>query len=147
LIEGILALSALIKYIGTVIFFVTRIRKNTHVYVVDEFKIPKKSDIVYDQLVMFGKNDYITSRFRLITIRRKGRANLQVLTNRHDLPAEEISKMYQSRWEIELFFKHIKQHMTIKRYFSQAESGVANQICMAMIVYLLTLLIKLELEL
>lgn len=85
-------------------FFVTRIRKNTHVHVVDEFETLKESDIVHDLLVMLGKNDYITSRFRLITIRRKGRADLQVLTNRHDLPAEEISKMYQSRWEIELFF-------------------------------------------
>ena len=55
--------------------------------------------------------------------------------------------MYKSRWQIELFFKHIKQHMTIKKYFSKSEDGVVNQIILAMIVYLLTLLIKLELDL
>ena len=55
--------------------------------------------------------------------------------------------MYKSRWQIELFSKHIKQHMTIKKYFSKSEDGVVNQIILAMIVYLLTLLIKLELGL
>ena len=55
--------------------------------------------------------------------------------------------MYKSRWQIELFFKHIKQHMTIKNYYSKSEDGVVNQIILAMIVYLLTLLIKLELGL
>lgn len=61
--------------------------------------------------------------------------------------AEEIGKMYKSRWQIKLFFKHIKQHMTIKNYFSKSEDSVVNQIILAMIVYLLTLLMKLELAL
>lgn len=64
-----------------------------------------------------------------------------------DLSAEAIGKMYQSRWQIELFFKHIKQHLTIKTYYSQSEQGVENQVILAMIVYLLTLLMKLELRL
>lgn len=61
--------------------------------------------------------------------------------------AEEIGNLYHSRWQIELFFKHIKQHMTIKTYYSKAEVGVENQLIMALIVYLLTFLIKLELNL
>ncbi|WP_459796589.1 transposase, partial [Alkalibacterium sp. m-11] len=61
--------------------------------------------------------------------------------------AEAIGKMYQSRWQIELFFKHIKQHLTIKTYYSQSEQGVENQAILAMIVYLLTLLMKLQLRL
>lgn len=61
--------------------------------------------------------------------------------------AEEIGRLYKSRWQIELFFKHIKQHMTIKNYFSKSKVGVENQLIMAMIVYLLTLLIKIELGL
>ncbi|APZ48768.1 hypothetical protein BW721_03250 [Jeotgalibaca sp. PTS2502] len=128
-------------------FFVTRVKKNTIVHVLDAFDTSESSDVISDQLVALGKQNYITSRFRLVTIRRKGRSNLRIVTNRHDLPAEEIGKMYQSRWQIELFFKHIKQHMTIKTYFSKSENGVANQLCLAMIVYLLTLLIKLELNL
>lgn len=128
-------------------FFVTRVKKNTIVHVLDAFDTSESSDVISDQLVALGKQNYLTSRFRLVTIRRKGRSDLRIVTNRHDLPAEEIGKMYQSRWQIELFFKHIKQHMTIKTFFSKSENGVANQLCLAMIVYLLTLLIKLELSL
>lgn len=64
-----------------------------------------------------------------------------------DVSAEDISQMYQSRWQIDLFFKHIKQHMTLKNYFSKSEEGVENQVILAMIVYLLTLLIKLDYDL
>jgi IS4 transposase len=82
-----------------------------------------------------------------VTIERKNQSNLRVITNRFDLSAQEIGEMYQSRWQIELFFKHIKQHMTIKTFFSKSEKGVENQVILAMIVYLLTLLVKLELGL
>lgn len=125
----------------------TKVKKNTIIHVLDEFETSDSSDVISDQLVVLGKQNYLTSRFRLVTIRRKGRSDLRIVTNRHDLPAEEIGKLYQSRWQIELFFKHIKQHLTIKTYFSKSENGVANQIGLAMIVSLLTLLIKLELNL
>jgi Transposase DDE domain. len=49
---------------------------------------------------------------------------LQFITNRFDCTSDEIAAMYKSRWQIELFFKHIKQHMTIKKFFSQSEQGV-----------------------
>ncbi|BDP86012.1 hypothetical protein EfmAA610_32220 (plasmid) [Enterococcus faecium] len=49
--------------------------------------------------------------------------------------------MYHARWQIELFFKHIKQHMTIKTFFSQSEKGVQNQLILTMISALLTFLI------
>jgi len=128
-------------------FFVTRIKKNTITHILEEYEVKKESDIVSDQLVTLGKEKDTTNPFRVITIHRKGRADLRLVTNKLTPPAEEIGKMYKSRWQIELFFKHIKQHMTIKNYFSKSEDGVVNQIILAMIVYLLTLLIKLELEL
>ncbi|GAA0475376.1 hypothetical protein IRB23SM22_19130 [Alkalibacterium sp. s-m-22] len=109
--------------------------------------VPKGTGIISDQLVQLGSQVYLTSLFRLVTIERKQQVNLRIITNRMDVSAEEISKMYQSRWQIELFFKHIKQHMTIKNYFSKSEEGVENQVILALIVYLLTLLIKLELDL
>jgi len=52
-----------------------------------------------------------------VTVERKQQINLRIITNRMDVSAEEISKMYQSRWQIELFFKHFKKHMRIKNYF------------------------------
>ncbi len=128
-------------------FFVTRIKKNTITHILEEYEVEKDSDIVSDQLVTLGKDKGTTSPFRVITIQRKGRADLRLVTNKLTPKAKEIGKMYKSRWQIELFFKHIKQHMTIKKYFSKSEDGVVNQIILAMIVYLLTLLIKLELGL
>lgn len=107
----------------------------------------KKSGVISDQLVQLGSTTYLTSLFRLVTIERKNQSNLRIITNRFDLSAEEIGEVYQSRWQIELFFKHIKQHMTIKTFFSKSEKGVENQVILAMITYLLTLLVKLELGL
>lgn len=128
-------------------FFVSRIKKNTAVHVQAHLERPHGSGIISDQLVQLGKTNYLTGLFRLVTIERKHQSNLRIVTNRMDLTAEEIGKLYHSRWQIELFFKHIKQHMTIKTYYSQSEQGVENQIILSMIVYLLTLLIKLELGL
>jgi len=128
-------------------FFVTRPRTDTVVQVVKEFDTSDSSAIIHDQQVILGEHNNPLNTYRLIVIRRKGRSNLRIITNRYDLKAKEIGQMYRSRWQIELFFKHIKQHMTIKNYFSQSEEGVTNQIYMAMIVYLLTLLMKLNLEL
>ena len=130
-------------------FFVTRIKKNTITHVLDEFEVKKDSDVVSDQLVILGKKKDTNKDkpFRVITIERKGQSDLRLVTNKLTPKAEEIGKMYKSRWQIELFFKHIKQHMTIKNYYSKSEDGVVNQIILAMIVYLLMLLIKLELGL
>lgn len=130
-------------------FFVSRIKKNTVVHVVENLDVPKDkdSDILSDQYVLLGGKGYLTSLLRLVTLHRKGRSDLRIITNDVFKSAEEVGNLYRSRWQIELFFKHIKQHMTIKNYYSKAEVGVENQLIMAMIVYLLTLLIKLELNL
>src|SRR5699024_4541019 len=66
------------------------------------------------------------------------------VTNRFDLTAEEVAQAYKSRWQIELFFKHIKQHLTIKTFFSQSEKGVHNQLILAMIATVLTTLVQLQ---
>jgi len=60
---------------------------------------------------------------------------------------EEIEKIYKSRWQILLFFKNIQQRITSKDYYSRFEDGIVNRIILPMIVYHLTLLIKLELGL
>jgi len=109
-------------------FFVSRIKKNTVVHVVDDLDVPKDtdSDILSDQYVLLGGNGYLTSLMCLVTIRRKGRSDLRIITNDVFKAAKEIGTLYHSLWQIELFFKHIKQHMTIKNYYSKAEVGVEN---------------------
>lgn len=129
-------------------FFVTRLKSNSLLCDTEAstWKRSKDSPIVSDQLTRLGGKNELTNRFRVVTIQRKNESNLRLVTNRHDLSAEDISAIYQSRWEIELFFKHIKQHLTIKHYFSQSEEGVTNQVILAMIAYLLTYLVRMKLQ-
>lgn len=128
-------------------FFVTRLKSNSLTCDTEKstWKLTDDSPIISDQLTRLGGKSEITNRYRVVTIHRQHQSNLRLVTNRHDLSAEEISAIYQSRWEIELFFKHIKQHLTIKHYFSQSEEGVTNQVILAMIAYLLTYLVRLRL--
>ena len=57
---------------------------------------------------------------------------------------DEISEMYKARWAIELFFKWIKQHLNIKKFFGQSEWAIHNQVYIALIVYYLNVLAQLE---
>ena len=127
-------------------FFVTRIKKNTKYHVFEDFETPSETvpQIISDQHVALGSKTTLTSRFRLVTIEDEKGKQLQFITNRFDLSASEVSQAYKSRWQIELFFKYIKQHMTIKNFFSQSESGVHNQLILSMIAALLTFLIKVK---
>lgn len=69
---------------------------------------------------------------------------LQLITNRFDLEPDEISDMYKSRWTIELFFKWMKQHLNIKKFYGQSEWAIHNQVFIALIVYCLHVLAQLH---
>ena len=128
--------------------FVTRLKSNTIINVKEDYTNPKNPDSLRDQLVTIGSKDE-SEKFRMITIPVKGKSDLVLITNLMDTEgykATDIGNIYKSRWQIELFFKHIKQHMTITTYFSKSEVGVHNQIILAMIAYLLTLLLKIEIN-
>lgn len=125
-------------------FFVTRIKKNTKVHVVETLDKSPEKEILRDELVRLGSKTYLTANFRLVTIRDKSGRMFQFITNRMDSSSKEIADMYHARWQIELFFKHIKQHMTSKTFFSQSEMGVHNQLILTMISALLTFIVQLE---
>ncbi|MGE7622463.1 transposase, partial [Viridibacillus sp. NPDC096237] len=69
---------------------------------------------------------------------------LCLITNRFDLEPDEISDMYKSRWAIELFFKWIKQHLNIKKFYGQSENAIYNQVFIALIVFCLNVLAQIE---
>lgn len=69
------------------------------------------------------------------------------LTNQFGLPATTIGALYKSRWQVELFFKWIKQHLRIKRFFGTSENAVKTQIWIAVSVYVLVAIVKKRLAL
>ena len=69
------------------------------------------------------------------------------MTNNFDLPPATIADLYRCRWQIELFFKWIKQHLRIKRFFGTTENAVKTQIWIAVCVYVLVAIVKKRLAL
>uniref|UniRef100_A0A1S7LGP7 Transposase n=1 Tax=Magnetococcus massalia (strain MO-1) TaxID=451514 RepID=A0A1S7LGP7_MAGMO len=68
--------------------------------------------------------------------------NFIFLTNQTALPALTICALYKARWQVELFFKWIKQHLRIKRFFGTSENAVKSQIWIAVSVYVLVAIVK-----
>jgi hypothetical protein len=74
------------------------------------------------------------------------RKRFKFLTNNFTLPAVTIAQIYKSRWQVELFFKWIKQHLRIKAFFGTSENAVKTQIWIAVSVYVLVAIIRKRLQ-
>jgi IS4 transposase len=131
--------------------FVTRFKANAGLSVVQERSIPAEAAgmVHKDEIVVLkhkrggGRNNPYTGALRRITIDRPGKATPLVLaTNDLTSPALQIAQHYKDRWGIELFFKWIKQHLKIKKFFGRTENAVRIQVLTALISYLLVALYK-----
>ncbi|SER99231.1 protein of unknown function [Pseudomonas sp. NFACC02] len=128
-------------------FFVTRLKKNANLKVLREHStVVEQSAVMTDEVVQFGKkylggkrlNDYRDEPVRRVVVAREGHATpLVLVTNDFARSAEEIANLYKDRWRIELFFKWIKQHLKLKRFYAFSENAVRLQIYSALISYLL----------
>ena len=127
-------------------YFVTRLKKNAGVKVLKNVSTPDKSHVLDDVEIAFkhkhpgGKrlNDYYGKALRRVTIERPDKNTpLVLVTNDFTRTAAEIGEVYKRRWEIELFFKWLKQHLKIKRFLGRTENAVRIQIYTALIAYLL----------
>ncbi len=134
-------------------WFVSRFKCNAGVRIEQELPIPKeaKEIVLRDQLVRFkhkhpgGKriNHHYEKPLRRITIARNDKATPLVLaTNDMTSDALAIAQRYKERWEIELFFKWIKQHLKVKKFFGRTENAVRIQLLTALISYLLIALYR-----
>jgi|SRR5271169_3247074 len=132
-------------------FFVTRAKRNLDARRLYSSPADKQSGILVDQTIALNQyrshRDY-PSHLRRIRFRdpETGK-NLVFLTNQFTLPASTICALYKSRWQVELFFKWIKQHLRIKVFFGNSENAVKTQIWIAVSVYLLVAIVKKRLAL
>jgi hypothetical protein len=132
-------------------FFVTRAKSNMDAHRVYSAPTDRTTGIICDQsLVLDG---YYTSQHYPDHLRRirfrdaETGKTLVFITNQFGLPATTICALYKSRWQVELFFKWIKQHLRIKRFFGTSENAVKTQIWIAVSVYVLVAIVKKRLAL
>ena len=132
-------------------FFVVRGRANFQYRRLYSHAIDKRSGLICDQTIVTtgqrSTTDY-PDKLRRIKVRDTETGNTLVfLTNNFTLPAMTIARLYKSRWQVELFFKWIKQHLRIKRFFGTSENAVKTQVWIAISVYLLVAIVKKRLQL
>lgn len=123
------------------IFFVTRIKDNALYEVVEERTVPQHRHITSDQLIRLtgikAEEKCPTSLRRVAVWDEAKQREIVLLTNHLEFGASTISAIYKDRWEIELFFKTIKQHLKIKTFVGTSENALRIQIWTAMIALLL----------
>ena len=131
-------------------FFVTRAKINTALKRLYSSPVDKSTGIRCDQIValtgFYAKKDYPEKLRRVKFIDPDNGNRLVFLTNQFSFSAETIAALYKCRWQIELFFKWIKQHLRIKAFYGTSENAVKTQIWIAISVYVLVAIIKKRLK-
>jgi len=129
--------------------FVTRIKTNTVFETVRELNLPKDEDqdILKDEIITLSSKKAVKTGISKVELRLvhvyKADENkvIEIITNQLDWTARTIADLYKKRWDIELFFKAIKQNLQIKTFVGTSENAVKSQIYIALITYLLLQLI------
>ena len=128
------------------IYFVTRFRRNANYHVVERRDVSKHPDILSDQVVEFkGFYSRQTLPCRLRRVRTKDPESgktIAILTNHMSWSARTISEIYKERWQIEIFFKTLKQQLKVKSFVGTSENALLSQLWSAMIAYLLLSYLK-----
>ena len=132
-------------------FFVTRAKSNLNAHRVYSAATARTTGVIADQTITL--DGYYTSRDYPVHLRRvrfrdpKTGKTLVFLTNHTAVPALTICDLYKSRWQVELFFKWIKQHLRIKKFYGTSENAVKTQIWIAVSVYVLVAIVRKRLKL
>jgi len=127
-------------------FFVTRAKSNFKSKRRYSRPVSKETGLQSDQTVtltgFYSKKDYPDVLRRVVYHDAETDKMLVFLTNNFALPALTIAQLYRARWQIELFFKWIKQHLRIKAFYGTSENAVKTQIWIAVCVYVLVAILK-----
>ena len=131
-------------------FFVVRAKSNTRLKRLYSNPVDKSTGVQCDQIVVltgfYSRKDYPAKLRRIRFFDPETNKRLVFLTNQFDLPPETIAALYRYRWQVELFFKWIKQNLRIKSFYGTSENAVKTQIWIAISVYVLVAIIKKRLK-
>lgn len=127
-------------------FFVTRTKSNFKCRRIYSHHVDRSTGLLYDQTIMltgfYSLKDYPSKLRRIKYYDSDTEKTLVFLTNNFSLPALTISQLYRCRWQVELFFKWIKQNLRIKNFYGTSENAVKTQIWIAISVYVLVAILK-----
>ena len=149
--RGYVDFERLYRFTQGAAFFVTRAKRNLDCTRRARRPVDKTTGLRSDQTVVLA--GLKSSRLYPDPLRRvafydtEHKRRLVFLTNNSTLPALTIAKLYKSRWQVELFFKWIKQHLRIKAFYGTSENAVKTQVWIAISVYVLVAIVKKELRL
>jgi len=128
------------------ISFVTRAKRNMKCQITGQHEVNKKRGLLFDRRVVltnFYQSRYYPKELRLVGFKDpETKKKLVFMTNNFSLSAYTIAQIFKARWQIELFFKWIKQNLKIKSFFGTSRNAVLTQIWIAMCYYLLLSYIK-----
>ena len=129
------------KWSNAGVFFVTRLRQDLNWVLVENRSVPQNRNILEDQIIRFnskwGRLYCGDLQFRRIVVRIEGGQPLVFLTNHLDFGATTIAAIYKQRWQIEVFFKTLKQNLKIKTFVGTSPNAIYIQIWTALIAMLL----------
>ncbi len=149
--RGFLDFERLYRFHQAGSFFVTRGKSNLKAQRRYSHPVDRATGLICDQtVVLTGFYSHKGFEAPLRRVRFKDPENgktLIFLTNNFALPALTITELYRCRWQVELFFKWIKQHLRIKAFFGTSENAVKSQIWIAVSVYVLVAIVKKRLQL
>ena len=149
--RGYLDFARLYKLHQAGAFFVTRAKRGMNARRVYSTKTDRSSGVICDQAIAL--NGFYVSKTYPEHLRRirfkdpESGKTLVFLTNNTSLPSLTIAALYKSRWQVELFFKWIKQHLRIKKFLGTSENAVKTQIWCAVSTYVIIAIVKKELQL
>lgn len=129
------------------VFFVTRLKKDTRYEQIEDRPIPAQNNIVSDTRIALtspASRRRYREPLRLVTLETDDGKRLELLTNQMELAASTIAEIYKDRWQIEIFFKLIKQNLRIKTFFGTSANAVWTQIWTALIAMLLIKYLQLK---
>lgn len=149
--RGYLDFERLYKIHQFLAFFVTRAKSNFDFKRIYSSRVDKATGVLCDQIVtlrgFYAKKSYPDKLRRIKYYDADKKKRLVFLTNNFLLPAVTIADIYRCRWQVELFFKWIKQHLRIKAFYGTSENAVKTQIWIAISVYVLVAIVRKRLNL